>query len=228
MTRFFCPIIFRTDFAQVLKSDRMPQRICMLCVDKINDFYEYRQMCAATNVQTRKLLDLPPEQPKKSVKKLNTKSAGESIFGIVGDEIKIKAEAGGKTTKKSKKSTGPTPSFDERRLRGLTQDDIEMAYKLEQEANEDKFALGIDVGKAKSKKSKKGKETAKSKANATLLLAPKELNQRERKREIEQKKIDKYVLSTWNAPVSGLFNVFTLFIGNENQKRRRRRCRQNA
>lgn len=39
----------------------MPQKICSLCVDKINDFYEYREMCKATNIQTRDLLGLPQE-----------------------------------------------------------------------------------------------------------------------------------------------------------------------
>lgn len=36
----------------------MPQTMCCLCVDKINDFYEFREMCYATNAQTRKLLGL--------------------------------------------------------------------------------------------------------------------------------------------------------------------------
>lgn len=44
---------------QVKKNDQMPQNICTLCADKINDFYEYREMCTATNIQTRKLLGLP-------------------------------------------------------------------------------------------------------------------------------------------------------------------------
>lgn len=36
----------------------MPQTMCCLCVDKINDFYEFREMCYATDIQTRKLLGL--------------------------------------------------------------------------------------------------------------------------------------------------------------------------
>ncbi|XP_075148091.1 uncharacterized protein LOC142222046 [Haematobia irritans] len=42
----------------ITKDDRMPQTMCSLCVDKINDFYEFREMCYATNAQTRKLLGL--------------------------------------------------------------------------------------------------------------------------------------------------------------------------
>uniref|UniRef100_A0A1B0CE55 ZAD domain-containing protein n=1 Tax=Lutzomyia longipalpis TaxID=7200 RepID=A0A1B0CE55_LUTLO len=49
---------------EVTKKDRMPQKICTLCSDKINDFYEFREMCTATNVQTRDLLGLPREKPK--------------------------------------------------------------------------------------------------------------------------------------------------------------------
>lgn len=52
------------DIFQVAKKDRMPQKICSLCCDKINDFYEFREMCTATQVQTRDLLGLPREVPK--------------------------------------------------------------------------------------------------------------------------------------------------------------------
>lgn len=37
----------------------MPQNVCLLCVDRVNDIYEYRLMCEATQVQTRKLLGMP-------------------------------------------------------------------------------------------------------------------------------------------------------------------------
>lgn len=37
----------------------MPHTVCGLCVDKINDFFEFREMCSATNRQTRRLLGLP-------------------------------------------------------------------------------------------------------------------------------------------------------------------------
>lgn len=43
----------------------MPQTMCSLCVDKINDFYEFREMCFATNNQTRKLLGLKQSDPQK-------------------------------------------------------------------------------------------------------------------------------------------------------------------
>lgn len=44
----------------------MPQNICSLCVDKIIDFYEFRDMCIATNIQTRKLLGIS-EAPTTSI-----------------------------------------------------------------------------------------------------------------------------------------------------------------
>uniref|UniRef100_A0A182LSI9 ZAD domain-containing protein n=1 Tax=Anopheles culicifacies TaxID=139723 RepID=A0A182LSI9_9DIPT len=43
--------------------DQMPQQICSLCVDKVNDFFEYRSMCEAINIQTRRFLNLPLVQP---------------------------------------------------------------------------------------------------------------------------------------------------------------------
>lgn len=165
--------------------------ICSMCVDKINDFHEYRQMCVATNVQTRKLLNLPPEQPKKAPKKVTIKTdtnSAESIFGIVGEDSAMKTEPANKTTKKTKKSSA-TVTIDESSIRSLTQQEIEMALKLEEtkeEADDDDWS----ANRPKSKQVKK--PSAKSKATS-LLLAPKELNQRERKREIEQKKMEKYV-----------------------------------
>ncbi|XP_054746532.1 uncharacterized protein LOC129248429 [Anastrepha obliqua] len=51
----------------VCKDDKMPQSACVLCVDKINDFYEFREMCYATDVQTRKLLGLKGGSQKKNI-----------------------------------------------------------------------------------------------------------------------------------------------------------------
>lgn len=169
----------------------MPQRICSMCVDKINDFHEYRQMCVATNVQTRKLLNLPPEQPKKAPKKVTIKadSKSESIFGIVGEDSAIKVELVNKTTKKTKKSSATVTAIDESNIRSLTQQEIEMALKLEETKQE---ADDVDWSANRPKSKRVKRPSAKSKATS-LLLAPKELNQRERKREIEQKKIEKYV-----------------------------------
>ncbi|XP_026851127.1 probable serine/threonine-protein kinase kinX isoform X1 [Drosophila persimilis] len=49
----------------VTVDDKMPQTMCSLCVDKINDFYEFREMCYATNKQTRNLLGLQQMEPLK-------------------------------------------------------------------------------------------------------------------------------------------------------------------
>ncbi|XP_037946397.1 interaptin [Teleopsis dalmanni] len=53
----------------ITKDDKMPQNVCRICLDKINDFYEFREMCYATNIQTRKLLGLKSLDPKKAVAK---------------------------------------------------------------------------------------------------------------------------------------------------------------
>lgn len=62
---FWCCIVVFPAFTnhtilrfQITKDDRMPQTMCTLCVDKVNDFYEFREMCYATYEQTRKLLGL--------------------------------------------------------------------------------------------------------------------------------------------------------------------------
>lgn len=37
----------------VLRNDKMPQNMCEPCMDKINDFYEFRLMAQNTEKQTR-------------------------------------------------------------------------------------------------------------------------------------------------------------------------------
>ncbi|KAH8363669.1 hypothetical protein KR084_012872 [Drosophila pseudotakahashii] len=51
----------------VYMDDKMPQTMCSQCVDKINDFYEFREMCYATNKQTRNLLGLKQIEPTKLI-----------------------------------------------------------------------------------------------------------------------------------------------------------------
>lgn len=43
----------------VERMDGMPQSICGICFDKINDFYEFRLMAESTEKQTREALGLP-------------------------------------------------------------------------------------------------------------------------------------------------------------------------
>ncbi|XP_016982186.2 RE1-silencing transcription factor [Drosophila rhopaloa] len=51
----------------VSMDDKMPQTMCSQCVEKINDFYEFREMCYATNKQTRNLLGLKQIEPTKLI-----------------------------------------------------------------------------------------------------------------------------------------------------------------
>lgn len=43
---------------KVVAQDKMPQNICMMCSDKINDFYEFRTMTHNSEAQTREILGL--------------------------------------------------------------------------------------------------------------------------------------------------------------------------
>lgn len=178
------------DYAQVMKNDRMPQRICALCVDKINDFYEFREMCQASNVQTRKLLNLPDPAKAKPPKKLAIKTEEdddvESIFGIVGAEAKPKVEPVQKPAKKSKKIT-TTSAANENRFKGMTKREIEITLELERIKKEEEDEKKVPASRTKNGKKKK----MATKPVDAMLLAPKAPNQRERKREIEQKRIEK-------------------------------------
>ncbi|ALC47224.1 CG1647 [Drosophila busckii] len=53
--------------------------MCSLCMDKINDFYEFREMCHATNEQTRKLLGLKQAEPQRLDTNLMLKQEPVSI-----------------------------------------------------------------------------------------------------------------------------------------------------
>ncbi|KAL7026117.1 hypothetical protein ACKWTF_013798 [Chironomus riparius] len=58
-------------------TDKMPQNVCFICMDKINDFYEFRLMALNTEKQTRDALGLPLEEepPKPAKPQIITKPA---------------------------------------------------------------------------------------------------------------------------------------------------------
>lgn len=61
----------------------MPQELCTLCFDRVNDIYEYRLMCANTQAKTRKLLGLPEKSAKKR--------KNDEVFGAPPDVCSKKA-----------------------------------------------------------------------------------------------------------------------------------------
>lgn len=171
----------------------MPQRICTLCADKINDFFEFREMCAATNVQTRKLLNLPDQVKVVPVKQ---QPAVESIFGIDGIDVKAEAEpARGKKAKKTAtatsvgaKAAAAVPPKNARAPKNAPNESL--ACKAE---DIDSGGLLTVLATTRDPRGKVVKAKGAKKEPAAALLAPKPLNQRERKREIQQKKDDRLV-----------------------------------
>ncbi|XP_058449111.1 uncharacterized protein LOC131429076 [Malaya genurostris] len=103
---------------QVSKDDRMPQNICSLCVDKINDFFEYRLMCAATNLQTRTILNLPLVDPTRKLLPLIGDSSKPEVKDFKTDVKKVEAAStsgvsstsSNKKGKKRRASPSPSPS----------------------------------------------------------------------------------------------------------------------
>ncbi|XP_017006199.2 uncharacterized protein [Drosophila takahashii] len=79
----------------VSMDDKMPQTMCSQCVDKINDFYEFREMCYATNKQTRNLLGLKQIEPTKLI----------DLRPIVKEEPQLPGKRGRK--RKGEDSTWP-------------------------------------------------------------------------------------------------------------------------
>ncbi|XP_041983348.1 nucleolar protein dao-5-like isoform X2 [Aricia agestis] len=62
---------------EVHQDDKMPPLICELCVDKVNDFYEFLEMCKQTNKKTRLRLGLPPQTLPRGAP-----DAGDCILGL--------------------------------------------------------------------------------------------------------------------------------------------------
>ena len=82
-----------SSFFQVHQDDKMPPLICELCVDKVNDFYEFLEMCRQTNKRTRLRLGLPPQSmPRGAVSKsylfqwLETLTAKPEVVGSTQDK----------------------------------------------------------------------------------------------------------------------------------------------
>lgn len=152
----------------------MPQHICQLCFDKINDFYEFRGMCEATTIQTRKLLGLP--ELRSVVKK--EPDDFESILGdLAGDGL----------TKSNLKTNSKTKASKARQRKSI---------KLKQEIHHESDVLPVesilisDEDSDYTPKVKKNRTKGKGSIKDNL-LAPKPLNKREKQRQIEQKKTDK-------------------------------------
>ncbi|XP_072934895.1 uncharacterized protein [Epargyreus clarus] len=77
-----CDVVLRQKIREcvqieVQQDDKMPPLICELCVDKVNDFYEFLEMCRQTNKRTRLRLGLPPQ-----MMPLGTPDAGDCILGV--------------------------------------------------------------------------------------------------------------------------------------------------
>ena len=158
---------------QVLRNDKMPQAVCTLCADKIGDFFEFREMCSATNVQTRQLLGLPDVVEKKKkklppVKRRKIKiEEEESIFGVVGDASHSEKKPTALKLKKQSKGTMKN---------GLKKQALSMKSEV-------KLVKAVEVNDRKLPTRKKNKDSA--------LLTLKQPNKRERTREMIEKKSKK-------------------------------------
>ncbi|CAD6994729.1 unnamed protein product [Ceratitis capitata] len=133
----------------VCKDDKMPQSACGLCVDKINDFYEFREMCYATDVQTRKLLGLKGESQKKIVnpdvkpiidikeetigKRGRKRKPEEPIVRLEATEVKRETNPVGNITKKQRLNEPPI----ETKKKGKLGKQVDKTLKPKEEIKEE-------------------------------------------------------------------------------------------
>ncbi|XP_052899033.1 uncharacterized protein LOC128305564 [Anopheles moucheti] len=87
---------------KVTLTDKMPQLICSLCVDKMNDFYEYRMMCETTDLEIRKILHLPMVQPATSLPKAEPVDSAVITLDDEDVDEKPKVKRGPKTRNRKK------------------------------------------------------------------------------------------------------------------------------
>ncbi|XP_045456246.1 uncharacterized protein LOC123666082 [Melitaea cinxia] len=86
---------------EVHQDDKMPPLICELCVDKVNDFYEFLEMCRHTNKRTRLRLGLPQQaMPRGAVRP----DAGDCILGVT-EPVFINEDSTENTLKTRNKSS---------------------------------------------------------------------------------------------------------------------------
>ncbi|XP_063391847.1 uncharacterized protein LOC134677343 [Cydia fagiglandana] len=88
---------------EVRPDDRMPPLICELCVDKVNDFYQFLEMTRQTNIKTRTRLGLPIQDTKKGEPEQSNCILGVTEPVYTKDDEPPKSKAGPKCTKKIKK-----------------------------------------------------------------------------------------------------------------------------
>lgn len=94
----------------------MPQSCCSLCSDKIDDFWEFREMCYATNAQTRKLLGLREQKTKSE-----TKSKSDTKVSLVEDAF---------SSPQSPDPPSPPMSMRKRRTAVVDSDELVVPTKL--------------------------------------------------------------------------------------------------
>lgn len=131
---------------------------------------------------------------KKAAIKAEEANDVESIFGVVGDDVKAEPSAPQKPTKKLAKKAAGKLSAREAEI-AMELERIKQEEELEQQTAETELKARAGNrtkgGKKVDKKKLKGKKAATEKATDGPLLAPKPLNSRERRREIEEKKNEK-------------------------------------
>ncbi|CAH0602355.1 unnamed protein product [Chrysodeixis includens] len=84
---------------EVHQDDKMPPLICELCVDKVNDFYEFLEMCRQTNKRTRLRLGLPPQSLPGGAP-----DAGDCILGLT-EPVYVNDDSDGEPLSKHKRPT---------------------------------------------------------------------------------------------------------------------------
>ncbi|XP_026747886.1 uncharacterized protein LOC113508910 isoform X3 [Trichoplusia ni] len=82
---------------EVHQDDKMPPLICELCVDKVNDFYEFLEMCRQTNKRTRLRLGLPPQSLPGGAP-----DAGDCILGLT-EPVYVNDDSDGEPLSKHRK-----------------------------------------------------------------------------------------------------------------------------
>ncbi|XP_028158687.1 putative uncharacterized protein DDB_G0282133 isoform X2 [Ostrinia furnacalis] len=154
---------------EVHPDDKMPPLICELCVDKVNDFYEFVELCQRTNKRTRMRLGLPPQNPSRVPSSDASSNSGDCILGVTepvyqnddSDEplapvTRRSKQPEVKKVKKvvsSKQKRPPTPPRSSR-AKGSSEDTISLSSLKQQQAKKSSVKVETPQPKSILKKSK--------------------------------------------------------------------------
>ncbi|XP_026464704.1 uncharacterized protein LOC113367304 [Ctenocephalides felis] len=92
---------------EVKYGDNLPPLICVICLNKLNDFYEFRIMCSETNIRLHKALGISIDKPQPVGMVVSTGTADNQLDCILGVAGPVFFQPSSSTNKEVNKKITP-------------------------------------------------------------------------------------------------------------------------